>query len=88
MEKVTQQAYVKDYHDCFTDFLGRFPLTRKKGQIVESNTKHLGFGRIWPENLDNIRMRSVYARYVRNIGQMFPLIQRNVMATDTHNSIA
>jgi hypothetical protein len=28
------------------------------GQIVDSHTKRLGFGPIWPEHLDKIRMRS------------------------------
>jgi hypothetical protein len=52
---------------------GRFPLTRpagQMGQIVELNTKHLGFGPIWPENLDNIRTRSIFARYLRNVDQI------------------
>jgi hypothetical protein len=37
--------------------------------------KTLGFGPIWPENLDNIRMRSIFAWYLRKIDQIFPLIQ-------------
>jgi hypothetical protein len=48
----------------------------QNGQIVEWNTKRLGFGPIWPENLDKIRMRSIFARYLRNIDQIFPLIQK------------
>ena len=56
--------------------------TGQNGQIVELNTRHLGFGPIWSENLDNIRMRSIFARYLRNIDQIFPLIQRKEFRSD------
>jgi hypothetical protein len=41
--------------------------------------EHQTFGRrtyIWPENWDKIRMKPIFARYLRNIDQIFPLIQR------------
>ena len=49
---------------CRVAVLGRFPLTRSE----RSNywMKHKTFGHIWPKNLDNIRMRSIFARYLRN----------------------
>jgi hypothetical protein len=57
---------------------GQFESDRsgQNGQIVEWNTKRLRFGPIWPKNLDKIRMRSIFASYLRNIDQIFPLIQR------------
>ena len=33
--------------------------TGQNGQIVEWNTKRLGIGPIWPENLDKIGMRFI-----------------------------
>jgi hypothetical protein len=42
----------------------------------------LAFLPIWPENLDKIRMRPIFARYLRNIDQIFPLIQRQKFGSD------
>jgi hypothetical protein len=61
---------------------GAFHQDGQTGQIVEWSTKHLGFGSIWPEILDNIRMRSIFAGYLRNIDQIFPLIQRKEFESD------
>jgi hypothetical protein len=55
---------------------GAFHQLGQTGQIVAWNTKHLGFGPFWPENLDQIRRRPIFARVSRDVGQILPLIPR------------
>ena len=59
-------------------------------RLVMQNGQKLLYGKqtIWASDLsdrkilDNIRMRSIFARYLRNIDQMFPLIQRKEFGSD------
>jgi hypothetical protein len=43
--------------------------------------------KIWSENLDKIKMRSIFARYLRNIDQIFPLIYRDKISGLTGQAI-
>ena len=76
---VTRGGNCRPLKKTLQTYVGRFPLTRSERSNSWMEHKHLVFGPIWPENLDNIWMRSIFARYLRNIDQIFPLIQRKTI---------
>ena len=59
LPKCSGQIGPKPKYFVFHSTIHQHGQTGQNGLIVEWNTKHLGFGPIWPEHVGNVRMRSI-----------------------------